>query len=267
MIPDSVTGTQHMKERNPSPLWRRLAGPFGLLALLTLGYALGLHKYFTFAAIAENRTALASYTAEHFILALMSFVAIYTIAVAVSFPGASILTILAGLLFGWLVGSIAAIFAATLGATIVFQVAKSSFGDVLAKKAGPFLAHISSGFADDAFNYLLFLRLVPAFPFWLVNIAPALANVKLRTFIITTFLGIIPGTFAFASIGAGLDSIITAQQTTRDQCLITRTAADCPFELSLSSLITTELLLAFAALGVVAIIPVAFKKWKARHVL
>jgi uncharacterized membrane protein YdjX (TVP38/TMEM64 family) len=138
---------------------------------------------------------------------------------------------------------------------------------VLAKKAGPFLAKISAGFADDAFNYLLFLRLVPAFPFWLVNIAPALANVKLRTYVIATFLGIIPGTFAFAFVGAGLDSIITAQQTAHAQCLTQKSVAECPFDLSISSLITPQLLLAFAALGVVALIPVVLKKWKARNVV
>lgn len=251
---------------NSSPL-RRLAGPLVLLAALAGGYVLGLHKYLSFAAIAENRALLSAFTSDNIILAVAAFIAIYTLAVAVSFPGASILTILAGLLFGWFTGGLAAIIAATLGATIVFQITKSSFGDIMAKKAGPFLNRISAGFADDAFNYMLFLRLVPAFPFWLVNIAPALANVKLRTFVTTTFLGIIPGTFAFASIGAGLDSILTAQQNARAQCLTIKLPAECPFELSVSSLITTELLLAFAALGVVSLIPVAIKKWKSRHVL
>jgi uncharacterized membrane protein YdjX (TVP38/TMEM64 family) len=257
--------TVMMMEPKPTQIWRRLAGPMGLLALLGLGYGLGLHHYLTFDAIAENRAALATVTAEHSILALLAFVAVYTTAVAASFPGASVLTILAGLLFGWCVGGLAAIVAATIGATIVFQIAKTSFGDVLGRKAGPFMSRLSAGFADDAFNYLLFLRLVPAFPFWLVNIAPALANVKLRTFITTTFLGIIPGTFAFAFVGAGLDSIITAQQAARSQCLLTRPVGECPFDLSIGSLITPQLLLAFAALGLVALIPVALKKWKARH--
>lgn len=256
---------QTMTPLNKNSMWRRLAGPIGLLVALALGYSLGLHNYLTFEAIAENRAMLSAYTAEHRVFSIIAFIAVYALAVAVSFPGASILTILAGLLFGWFVGGIAAIVAATLGATIVFQIAKSSFGDVLVKRAGPFLSRISTGFADDAFNYMLFLRLVPAFPFWLVNIAPALANVKLRTFVITTFLGIIPGTFAFASIGAGLDSIITTRQAVQAQCLTTKSPAECPFELSLSSLVTTELLLAFAALGLVALIPVALKKWKSRH--
>ncbi len=261
MTVESIT----MTDKHTTPLWRRLAGPFGLLGLLGLGYVLGLHHYLTLTSIAENRAALATYTADHLVLSLLAFIAIYTVAVAVSFPGASILTILAGLLFGWLTGGMAAIIAATIGATIVFQIAKSSFGDVLAKKAGPFLTKISAGFADDAFNYLLFLRLVPAFPFWLVNIAPALANVKLRTFVTTTFIGIIPGTFAFAFVGAGLDSIITGQQAAHSQCIAQKSIAECPYELSVSSLITPQLLLAFAALGVVALIPVALKKWKARN--
>jgi uncharacterized membrane protein YdjX (TVP38/TMEM64 family) len=260
-----TTGTLTMTETRTTPLWRRLAGPVGLLALLGLGYGLGLHRFLTLTSIAENRATLAAYTSENLLLSLAAFVVVYAAAVAVSFPGASILTILSGLIFGWLAGGLAALVAATTGATIVFQIAKSSFGDVLAKKAGPFLNKLSAGFADDAFNYLLFLRLVPAFPFWLVNIAPALANVKLRTFVITTCVGIIPGTFAFAFVGAGLDSIITAQQAAHAQCVAQKSAADCPFELSVSSLVTPQLLLAFAALGVVALIPVFLKKWKARH--
>ena len=254
-----------MTDTNPAPLWRRLAGPLVLLALLVAGYASGLHHVLTFEAIAQNRNMLGDYVANHLFLAILAFMVVYTLAVAASFPGATILTILSGLLFGWRIGGVASILAATLGATIVFQVAKSSFGDVLAKKAGPFLSRISTGFKNDAFNYLLFLRLVPAFPFWLVNIAPALANVRLRSFVSATALGIVPGTFAFASVGAGLDSIIATQQANHAQCIATKAASECPFELSLSTLITPQLLLAFAALGVVALIPVALKKWKARH--
>jgi uncharacterized membrane protein YdjX (TVP38/TMEM64 family) len=250
-----------------SGLWRRLVGPLFGVALLGVGYGLGLHHYFTLQAIAEHRAWLSDYAQQHQVFAIVLFVAAYAAAVAVSFPGASILTVLSGLLFGWALGGAASVVAATLGATVVFQVAKSSFGDALTKRAGPFLGRVSAGFVNDAFNYLLFLRLVPAFPFWLVNIAPALANVKLRTFVTTTFLGIIPGTFAFAFVGAGLGSVIIAQKGEHAQCIAMKGAANCPFELSVASLITPELLLAFAAMGVVALIPVAIKKWKAnKHV-
>jgi uncharacterized membrane protein YdjX (TVP38/TMEM64 family) len=251
----------------PASIWRRLIGPVILVALLLAGYALGLHRYLTLESLALNRAALAAFTSSHLVAALIIFILVYALAVAVSFPGASILTIVAGLLFGWAFGGVAAIIAATLGAMVVFQIAKSSFGDVLIKRAGPFLGRINAGFQEDAFNYLLFLRLVPAFPFWLVNIAPALANVKFRTFAITTLIGIIPGTFAYAFVGAGLDSILNAQNAVHAQCIAEKSIAECPFELSVGSLITPQLLLAFAALGVVAIIPVIFKKWKSRHAL
>ena len=245
-----------------APAWRRFLLPLGLVAVMAVAYASGLHTYLSLESIAENRKALAAFTANNLVLALLAFMAAYVVAVALSLPGASVLTVLGGLLFGWLLGGLAAIVAATLGAIAIFTVVKTSLGEGLAKKAGPFLSRISDGFSKDAFNYLLFLRLVPAFPFWLVNIAPALANVKLRSFAAATALGIIPGTFAFAFVGQGLDSIITAQETAHQACVAAKGLADCPFELSLSSLITTELLLAFAALGVVALIPVVIKKWK-----
>ena len=253
-----------MTELQAKPLWQRLAAPAVIVALMATGYSLGLHNYLSLQSIAENRGALQAFTSANQVLAVAAFIGVYTVAVALSFPGAVILTITGGLLFGWLVGGFASITAATLGAAFVFQVTKSSFGDTLAKKAGPFLSKLKNGFADDAFNYLLFLRLVPAFPFWLVNIASALANVKLRTFVLATAIGIVPGTFAFAFVGSGLDSIIAAQTTAHETCLAANPGDACPFTIAVSSLVTTELLLAFAALGVVALIPVGLKKWKAK---
>jgi uncharacterized membrane protein YdjX (TVP38/TMEM64 family) len=244
----------------PKPLLRRLLLPAVVAVLMAVVYAFNLHHYLSLQAIAENRKALGDFTSENLLLALLTFMAVYIAAVALSLPGASVLTILGGLLFGWLVGGIATVISATLGAIALYSVVKTSLGEGLAKKAGPFLAKISDGFSKDAFNYLLFLRLVPAFPFWLVNIAPALANVKLRTFASATALGIIPGTFAFAFVGSGLDSVIAAQQQAHAACVAEKGADACPFELSVSSLITTELLLAFAALGVVALIPVLIKR-------
>lgn len=246
----------------PSSPLRRWLGPGVVLALMAVAYGLGLHNYLSLQSLAENREALRTFTTSHLLLALAIYVAIYVAAVSLSLPGAVILTVTGGLLFGWLVGGTAAAFSGTLGATVIFQIAKTSFGDALARKAGPFLSKLKDGFAADAFNYLLFLRLVPAFPFWLVNIAPALANVRLRTFASATALGIIPGTFAFAFVGEGLDSIIAAQASAHAQCVAEKGAGACSFDISLSNLVTTELLLAFAALGVVALIPVALKKWK-----
>jgi uncharacterized membrane protein YdjX (TVP38/TMEM64 family) len=124
---------------------------------------------------------------------------------------------------------------------------------------------LSGGFREDAFNYMLFLRLVPVFPFWLVNIAPAVAGVGLGTYTITTLLGIIPGTFAFSLAGSGLDSIIEAQKQTYEHCLAQYGAANCTFSLDARALVTPQLLAAFAALGIVAIIPVVLKKLRSRR--
>ena len=181
-------------------------------------------------------------------------------------PGGALLTLLGGFLFGWLIGGTTTVFAATIGATILFLVAKTSLGEVLVKKAGPWLEKLSDGFKEDAANYLLFLRLVPVFPFWLINLAPALLGVNLRTFFFGTLIGIIPGTFAFSFLGAGLDSIIARQKQVFHECqqAAAKTGESCEFKLSVGDLVTTEMLTAFVVLGIVALIPVILKKLKQR---
>lgn len=246
----------------PRPLWLRLVGPAVIAALMGLAWANGLHAYLSLASLAEHRETLRAFTTTHAASALLLFILIYAAAVSLSLPGASALTITGGLLFGWLAGGLAAVLAATLGAVVIFLIARSSLGDVLARRAGPALNRLKEGFAADAFNYLLFLRLVPLFPFWLVNIAPALANMRLRTFAAATTIGIIPGTFAFAFVGEGLDSVIAAQATAHAACVAAKGAENCAFELSVSSLVTAKMLMAFAALGLAALVPVGLKKWK-----
>jgi uncharacterized membrane protein YdjX (TVP38/TMEM64 family) len=242
----------------PSP-WRRLALPIALLLVMAAAYALGLQHYLSLQAIVENRAILEAFTMQNRLLALLVFMAIYVVAVALSFPGASVLTVLGGLLFGWVVTGCAVILSATLGAVIIFLVVKTALGGALVRKAGPGLAKVAAGFNEDALNYLLFLRLVPLFPFWLVNIAAGAANVPLRTFILATFVGIVPATFTFAYLGEGLDSIIAAQSAARAACVAVKGEAACPFELSLSSLFTAKLLVAFAAL-----MPVVLKRRRSR---
>ncbi len=239
-------------------------GPLAVLLLAAAAvYASGAHKYLSLSAIAENRDVLQEFVASNFILSIFAYMALYVAAVAFSVPGASLLTITGGFLFGWFVGGTVTVVAATIGATAIFLIAQTSFGDVLSKKAGPLAKSLADGFQQDAFNYLLFLRLVPVFPFWLVNIAPALFNVRLPTFVIGTFLGIIPGTFAFCIVGSGLDSIIDAQKASYDACVAANGAGNCTFSLDVGALLTPQLLAGFAALGVVALIPVIIKRVKA----
>ena len=151
---------------------------------------------------------------------------------------------------------------------VVFLVAKSTLGKTLAAKAGPRLERIAEGFRENAFSYLLFLRLVPVFPFWLVNLAPGLLGVPFRTYALATALGIIPGTFAFSLAGNGLDSVIEAQQAAHRSCLAKAGEGGqelCPYELDPSALLTMELIAAFVALGFVSLIPVATKWVKRRR--
>jgi uncharacterized membrane protein YdjX (TVP38/TMEM64 family) len=239
-----------------------------LAAIMALGYAMGWHKYLSFKTIGVNYEYLKSVIADHFVLALAAYMAIYIAAVALSAPGGLVMTLAGGLLFGWKTGIPATVVAATIGASILFLIAKSSFGESLAAKAGPALEKFREGFNENALNYLLFLRLVPIFPFVLVNIAPALLGVPFRTYVIGTLLGIIPGTAAFSVTGAGLGSVVEAQNKVYQDCLTAKPAnpdVACPYTIDTSALVTKELLVAFALLGVVALIPVALKYLRGAH--
>jgi uncharacterized membrane protein YdjX (TVP38/TMEM64 family) len=247
------------------PWLKRLWPLLLLIAAAAFALAMGWHRYLTLQELVERREALRAAIEGNLVLALLAFMAIYTATIALSLPGGAVLTLAGGFLFGWLVGGIAAILAATLGAIVVFLVARSALGEPLAARAGPWLSRLRQGFQEDAFNYLLFLRLVPIFPFWLVNLAPALLGVPLKTYALATVIGIIPGTFAFAIAGKGLDSVIAAQQAAHQSCLA-KMGPDaeklCPYVLEPGALLTPGLLAGLVALGVVALIPIAVKRFR-----
>jgi len=241
-----------------------------LLLLIAAGglvFAMGWQRYLTLEQLADNRDTLRALIEGNFLLALAAFVALYAISVALSLPGGAVLTIAGGFLFGWILGGIASVIAATIGATVVFVIAKSALSDLLEARAGPWLTRFREGFHEGAFSYLLFLRLVPIFPFWLVNLAPGLLGVRFTTYVVTTFLGIIPGTFAFALAGNGLDSVIAAQQAAHQACLAKAAESGqelCPYGLDPSALLTPELIAGLVALGLVSLIPVALKWFRRR---
>ncbi len=257
--PGMSAGAAVPEHSDDRPAWRRYL-PVAVLVLAMAGaYAAGLHRYLSFDAVLQHREQLQQSVAANRPVALLAFAGIYITAVALSFPGAALLTLLGGFLFGGVLGGAVIVVSATLGAIIVFMVARSAFGEALQRKAGPALARILDGFKSDAASYLLFLRLVPAFPFWLVNLAAALGGVSLPVFAWTTLVGIIPGTVAFAVAGAGLDSVIAAQQSARAACQAAG-RADCAGGLDLKAILTPELLIAFALLGCVALIPVIWRR-------
>jgi uncharacterized membrane protein YdjX (TVP38/TMEM64 family) len=241
---------------------RRWLAPGLILAAMLVAYAMGWHHYLTLQSLAENREILRGYISGHPILSFLIFMGVYATAVTLSFPGAGLITISGGFLFGWLEGAAGALLGATLGACIIFEVAKSSFGTALARKAGPSLARFREGFRKNAFSYLIFLRLVPVFPFWLINLAASLTGLPLRIFAPATFIGIIPACLVYAYLGRGLDRLISQQIAAQTTCAAEQGAANCPLEVPLSSLVTTDILLAFAGLGLLALVPVAIKLFK-----
>jgi len=248
--------------------------PFARLVLfivIVLGaglvFMIGGRRYFSLQGLAENRLVLQALVANNYILSLVTYLVVYTVAIALLFPTAAALTLAGGFLFGWQVGLPLTIIAATSGATIVFLLARTALGEPLAKRAGPWLCKVRKGFQKNAFVYLLFLRLVPAFPFWFMNLAPALLGVGLRDFVIATALGIVPGSLAFSFIGSGLDSILIEHHQTYLDCLARIPPPDipCRFALSPRAFLTPELVTALFMLGAIAILPVIVKRlWKSK---
>jgi len=239
--------------------WLPLAA---LLAVMAGCYALGLQRYLSIQSLVEHQAQFQDFVALHLLEAVAIYFALYVAVVTLSLPGAGLLSIVGGFIFGWVISAPVTILAATIGAIAVFKIVQTSLGTTIAAKAGPFVQKLSAGFEKDAMNYLLFLRLVPAFPFFAINAVAGLTRISLRTFAVGTFIGIIPGSVAFAFVGRGLGSVLDATRNAHAACLGQNAAAPCPYEFSLSSLITPQLLWAFAALGAVSLIPVLLKKWK-----
>jgi len=247
----SPTGEDGMSGRDATKEGRarsatRLLPLLALLVGLGLFLALGLQDQLNCAALRDNRAWLGDWVASHRLLAILGFMALYAAAVALSVPGAAILSVAAGFLFGTPTAAAMVVTAATAGATVLFLAARTAFRDLLQPRVGPWLAKLQRGFAENELNYLLFLRLVPLFPFFIVNLVPAFLGVRLRNFVVATFLGIIPGSFVFASVGAGLGGLFDAGR-------------DC----SLDSVLTPQVILALVGLAVLALVPVAYKRFAA----
>lgn len=229
-------------------LLRRIAPLLVLIVGFVAFFALGLDRYVSFDALRDNRQALTEAVSAQPILVAAAYLALYTIAVAFSLPIGLVLTISGGFLFGTVVGTGLTVVGATFGAVAVFLVARSSLGLALRARAGPFLKRVEEGFCENALNYLFVLRLVPLFPFWLVNIVPALLNVRLSTFVLGTAIGIVPGTAVYANLGASIGAVF-----------------DAGGEPDLGLLFHPRILTAIGALTLLALVPVAYRAWKKRR--
>jgi uncharacterized membrane protein YdjX (TVP38/TMEM64 family) len=185
-------------------VWRY--APIGLIiAGLGAAYACGIPDYLSLDHLYASRAALRALVADNLLLAVLIGVLAYTVAIAFVFPAPVILTIAAGFLFGWWIGACISVTGATIGGSLLFLAARSAFGTVLRRHAGGKIQRFAEGFRRDAFSYLLALRLTPLLPVAALNIGPAFLDISLRTFVLATFLGIIPGALVYAFLGSGLD--------------------------------------------------------------
>lgn len=221
---------------------------FILILVLVLAISLGWYRYLSFEMIVQNHRQLKQLTADHYVAAIFMFMLAYIVAVAISIPGATFLTITSGYLFGVLPGSIYVVLSATLGAVVIFLAVKSALGSWLQARAQGWVAKMEKGFQANAISYMLFLRLVPIFPFWVVNIVPALLNVRLRLFFIATLIGIIPGSVVYVAVGNGLNTIFD-QGGTPD----------------LSIIFKPSILVPILCLALLSLVPIVYKKLRKKH--
>lgn len=221
----------------PRP-WLKLAILFAFMGGLGAFFVLGGDQWLSLDALRDNRDQLLGYTVTHYWETAGVALTVYAAATALGIPGGSVLSLAMGFLFGRWVGTGLILVAGTLGATLLFATARYLFADAARRRlSGGRGARIVGGFHDNAFHYLLFLRLVPVFPFFLVNLAPAFTPIPLRTYVAATAIGILPGSFVFANLGTSLGRIESLQQ-----------------------LVSADTLLALTLLGVFALVPVIIKK-------
>ncbi len=216
-----------------------------LVICIVAFFALGLDDYVTFHTLKYHRQSLLELVTSYAVIAPIIYMLTYTTLTAMSIPGGAAMTITGGFLFGSILGTCYVVVAATAGATLLFLIAKSALSEPLRKRAGPWLQKMSTGFQENAMSYLLFLRLIPLFPFFVVNLVPAFLGVKARTYVIGTFFGIMPGTFVYSSVGAGVGSVFDAGE-----------------EFEPSHVLTPQVIIALVGLAILAILPVVYKKLK-----
>ena len=186
------------------PLWLRLA-PLAILAAgLAAFFALGGTQYLSFERAQALLRGLDDWVADNLVLAALAYILFYTLAVSISVPGALWFTIGAGFLFGGFLGTGVAVIGASAGATIIFLAARYAFADWVRERFGGYVKRLQDGFSRDAFTYVLLLRLIPALPFFGINIATAVLNVPLRAYVLGTLIGVVPGAYVYAVVGAKL---------------------------------------------------------------
>ncbi len=246
-------------------LWLRLA-PLALLVAASLALLTsGLLDRVSLDGLIASRVELRALVAAEPMRAVALTATAYVGAVVLSVPLSPFMTMFCGFLFGWAGGAAMGVLCASTGATIVFVIGRATVADLLRRHAGVRLQRLAAGFMRDAFSFILVLRLLPIFPFWLTNLAPAAFGVPLRTFVAATFLGLIPGGLTYAITGAGIESVVAAHAQARAACLEAG-EGPCIDALTWRALVTPEMLVGLACLGVLAATPAVVRRLRRRRV-
>lgn len=219
--------------------------PIVIIAVLIVVFLKsGLTQYLNYVTLKQYHLQLVEYVNMHFALTILIFSLCYIIVVICSIPGATFFTLLGGLLFGSILGTAVVVISATVGATILLIAIKLAFGDFVSKKIGKRVSFMESSFKDNAFFYLLSMRLLPVMPFFIINLAAGIFNMEVMTFFWATLLGIIPGSFVYVNIGANLNNLFNQSGN----------------NFVISSFITPGIIIAFSLLAVLSLLPVIFRK-------
>lgn len=216
-----------------------------LFAAIAAAWACGLTQHISWAALARHQAVLVTWVASHPVAAPLLYMLIYAAAVLLSVPEAAVLTVAAGLLFGTLSGGILAVLGSSAGAVALFLAVRSQLAGAIAARRGRLLDAVRTTLRRDGFSYLLAIRLVPAFPFWLVNLGAALSGMRLLPFAAATVLGIMPATFIYASIGAGLSDVLSSGGSP-----------------DLALIFSPHILGPLVGLAALSLLPVAWRRWK-----
>ncbi len=226
----------------------RLIAPVILVVLIAAVWILALRGHLSWSVIAAYQETLTTWVAAHPWLSPFLFVMLYTASVTLSLPQAALLTLMGGVLFGALIGGALAVISATSGAVLLFLIARSAFGESLARRGGVALDRLREELRQNGFAWLLALRLLPVVPFWLINLAAPLCGMPLSHFAIATLFGVMPVTFITASVGAGLGGVLATGTTP-----------------NLHLIFSWPILGPLMALAALSVAPVIWRKWRARH--
>jgi uncharacterized membrane protein YdjX (TVP38/TMEM64 family) len=212
---------------------------------MAVGYFSGFYRALNFETLRFHHNELTEYVNNNPVQTSLVFIAIYIAVAATSIPVGLFLSLLSGFLFPQPLCTIYVLIGATIGATMIFWATKTALRDYFKRKAAPFMEKMRGGFNKNPASYLLFLRFIPFFPFWVVNLVPAFFNVRTWTFVWTTFVGIIPSTVVSTQAGRGLNAIFESYE-----------------EFSVASIFNTEMKIALVLLGIFSLTPILIKKWK-----